>query len=203
MTTLGKALLRSITPTTAQKMVTLLVATTLDPASIGPASTLLAMPGWLPGPSLPVRMQRTPPSLSVFRDFLAPRFQADLDSVVTCWLVQDGMESYANGDVRLLKHNRSIVREDDLDIRWKDTTGEFVNETIFLSKHTAVSNRPALTVHPIGILNVLSFIIILGFNFISNVVLLIIFALCRRAPFIPGRDSSTRWKEWLGRHAES
>ncbi|XVF08891.1 hypothetical protein REPUB_Repub07fG0043300 [Reevesia pubescens] len=33
-------------------MVTLVVATSADPASIGPASTLLAMPGWHPGPSL-------------------------------------------------------------------------------------------------------------------------------------------------------
>lgn len=35
-------------------MVTLVVATTLDPASIGPASALLAMPGWHPGPFLQV-----------------------------------------------------------------------------------------------------------------------------------------------------
>lgn len=41
-------------------MVTLVVATTTDPASIGPASALLAMPGWHPGPLLQV-----PPSLSL------------------------------------------------------------------------------------------------------------------------------------------
>ena len=33
-------------------MVTLVVATTADPASVGPASALLAMPGWHLGPSL-------------------------------------------------------------------------------------------------------------------------------------------------------
>lgn len=57
-----------------------------------------------------------------------------------------------NKDVRLLKHDKSIVREDDLDRRWEEATGEVVNEVIFLSKHTAVSNRPALTIHPIGML---------------------------------------------------
>ncbi|XP_072970996.1 D-aminoacyl-tRNA deacylase [Typha angustifolia] len=97
-------------------MVVLVVATTADPASIGPASAFLAMPGWSPGPPL-----------------------------------AEGMESFANGEVRLLKHERSIVAEDDLDLRWEAATGEPVAEVIFLSRHTAVSSRPALTVHPIGI----------------------------------------------------
>ncbi|CAL9191161.1 unnamed protein product [Musa hybrid cultivar] len=96
-------------------MVTLVVATAADPASVGPASAFLAMPGWNPGPSIAI-----------------------------------GMESFANGSVRLLKHERSIVAEDDLDRRWEAATGEPVDEVIFLSRHTAVSNRPALTVHPIG-----------------------------------------------------
>ncbi|KAG6585258.1 D-aminoacyl-tRNA deacylase, partial [Cucurbita argyrosperma subsp. sororia] len=96
-------------------MVTLLVATTIDPASINPANELLAMPGWSPGPSL-----------------------------------QD-IKSFANRDVRLLLHDKSIVAEDDLDNRWEELTGEVVDEVIFFSRHTAVSNRPALTVHPIGV----------------------------------------------------
>ncbi|CAK9147910.1 unnamed protein product [Ilex paraguariensis] len=96
-------------------MVTLVVATTTDPASIGPASALLAMPGWHPGP-----------------------------------LIQD-MPSFVNKEVRLLQHNSSIVKEVHLDKRWEEATGEVVDEVIFLSKHTAVSNRPALTVHPIGV----------------------------------------------------
>ncbi|KAL5987462.1 D-aminoacyl-tRNA deacylase [Asimina triloba] len=96
-------------------MVTLVVATTADPASIGPASALLAMPGWNTGPS-----------------------------------VQD-IPSFVNGNIRLLKHDNSIVEEDYLDKRWEDATGEVVDEVIFLSRHTAVSNRPALTVHPIGV----------------------------------------------------
>ncbi|KAK2989243.1 hypothetical protein RJ640_013191 [Escallonia rubra] len=98
-----------------REMVTLVVATTTDPASIGPASALLAMPGWHPGP-----------------------------------LVED-MPSFVNREVRLLKHDNSIVKEDHLDKRWEAATGEVVDEVIFLSKHTAISNRPALTVHPIGV----------------------------------------------------
>ncbi|CAL9064036.1 D-aminoacyl-tRNA deacylase-like isoform X2 [Musa acuminata AAA Group] len=100
----------------AATMVTLVVATTADPASVGPASAFLAMPGWNPGPA-----------------------------------VAAGMESFANRAVRLLKHQTSIVEEDYLDRRWEAATGEHVDEVIFLSRHTAVSNRPALTVHPIGV----------------------------------------------------
>lgn len=96
-------------------MVILLVATTTDPASINPATALLAMPGWTPRPAL-----------------------------------QD-MKSFANQQVRLLQHDRGIVEEDHLDVRWEEATGEAVDELIFFSKHTAVSNRPALTVHPIGV----------------------------------------------------
>ncbi|KAH9772243.1 D-aminoacyl-tRNA deacylase [Citrus sinensis] len=97
-------------------MVILIVATTIDPASINPANALLAMPGWKPGP-----------------------------------FFQDDMKSFVNQKVRVLQHNKSIIAEDDLDKRWQEATGEVVGEVIFLSKHTAVSNRPALTVHPIGV----------------------------------------------------
>lgn len=61
-----------------------------------------------------------------------------------------GVSSFLNGEVRLLQHDKGIVEEDDLDRRWEEVTGQDVDEIIFLSKHTAVSNRPALTVHPIG-----------------------------------------------------
>ncbi|KAL7114816.1 hypothetical protein ACP275_04G145300 [Erythranthe tilingii] len=96
-------------------MVTLIVATSVDPASIGPAAALLSMPGWHPGPPL------------------------------------QEMSSFVNKEVRLLKHDKRIVLEDHLDKRWEEATGELVNELIFLSRHVAVSNRPALTIHPIGI----------------------------------------------------
>ncbi|KAK6133967.1 hypothetical protein DH2020_032288 [Rehmannia glutinosa] len=99
------------------KMVTLVVATTADPASINPAKALLAMPGWHPGPTL-----------------------------------EGGIRSFKNGDsLRLLEHDKFIIEEDDLDLRWESATGETVVELFFLSRHAAVSNRPALTIHPIGV----------------------------------------------------
>ncbi|CAN7124908.1 unnamed protein product [Brassica rapa subsp. narinosa] len=99
-------------------MVTLIVATTYDPASINPAAALLAMPGWTTGPTLP-----------------------------------PNIKSFTNQQTRLIQHDVSIVKEDDLDSRWEEATGEVVDEVIFLSRHTAASNRPALTVHPIGVLH--------------------------------------------------
>ncbi|KAH0939713.1 hypothetical protein HID58_007174 [Brassica napus] len=99
-------------------MVTLIVATTYDPASINPAKALLAMPGWTTGPTLP-----------------------------------PNIKSFTNQQTRLIQHDVSIVKEDDLDSRWEEATGEVVDEVIFLSRHTAASNRPALTVHPIGVLH--------------------------------------------------
>ncbi|KAG2261555.1 hypothetical protein Bca52824_068634 [Brassica carinata] len=103
---------------TKREMVTLIVATTSDPASINPAAALLAMPGWTSGPTLP-----------------------------------PDMKSFVNQQTRVIQHDGSIVEEDDLDSRWEEATGEAVDEVIFLSRHTAVSNRPALTVHPIGVLH--------------------------------------------------
>ncbi|KAJ4838510.1 hypothetical protein Tsubulata_030471, partial [Turnera subulata] len=108
----------------SNNMVTLLVATTRDPASINPATALLSMPGWLPCPS---------------------------SSSSSSSLPDEEMKSYANEGVRLLQHGKSIIEEDDLDARWEAATGEAVEEVIFFSKHTAVSNRPALTIHPIGV----------------------------------------------------
>lgn len=71
------------------------------------------------------------------------------------------MKSFVNEGLRVLLHGKSIVVEDDLDKRWEEVTGEVVDEVIFFSKHTAVSNKPALTVHPIG--NFLSILITLFF----------------------------------------
>lgn len=71
------------------------------------------------------------------------------------------MKSFVNEGLRVLLHGKSIVVEDDLDKIWEEVTGEVVDEVIFFSKHTAVSNKPALTVHPIG--NFLSILITLFF----------------------------------------
>lgn len=69
------------------------------------------------------------------------------------------MKSFVNEGLRVLLHGKSIVVEDDLDKRWEEVTGEVVDEIIFFSKHTAASNKPALTVHPIG--NFFSLLLIL------------------------------------------
>ncbi|XP_018723051.2 D-aminoacyl-tRNA deacylase-like [Eucalyptus grandis] len=61
-----------------------------------------------------------------------------------------GMLSFADEEVRLLKLENHLVREDHLDKRWEGATGESVDGAIFLSRHVAASNRPALTIHPIG-----------------------------------------------------
>lgn len=97
-------------------MVSLLVATKADPASIGPASALLSLiPSWTRGPDV------------------------------------DHNPTYKTGNVRMLQLSDHIVHYDLLEQRWESQTGERVSEIIFMSRHTAVSNRPALTVHPIGI----------------------------------------------------
>lgn len=97
-------------------MVSLLVATKADPASIGPASALLSLcPSWTPGPEV------------------------------------DHNPTYATGRVRMIQLQGKMVHEDLLEKRWEAQTGEKVEEIIFMSRHTAASNRPALTVHPIGI----------------------------------------------------
>ncbi|GKU95104.1 hypothetical protein SLEP1_g8506 [Rubroshorea leprosula] len=105
---------RAVCSKLSRTMVTLVVATTADPASIGSAASLLAMPGWQPGPSL------------------------------------QGAQSFVNKDVRLIKLDDRLVRENHLDRRWEEATGEVVNDVVFLSRHVASSTRPALTIHPIG-----------------------------------------------------
>ena len=62
------------------------------------------------------------------------------------------MKSFVNKQTRVIQHDGSIVKENDLDSRWDEAASIAVDEVIFLSRHTAVSNRPALTVHPIGML---------------------------------------------------
>ncbi|KAJ8430767.1 hypothetical protein Cgig2_017080 [Carnegiea gigantea] len=62
-----------------------------------------------------------------------------------------GVRSFVYGGVRLLKHDKSIVVEDDLDTCWEEATDENADNVIFLSKHATVSNCPALIVHPIGV----------------------------------------------------
>ncbi|KAJ1388917.1 D-aminoacyl-tRNA deacylase DtdA [Sesbania bispinosa] len=61
------------------------------------------------------------------------------------------LSSFMNEGMRVLLHGKGIVEEDDLGKRWEEVTEEAVDEVIFFNKHTAASNKPAFTVHPIGV----------------------------------------------------
>ena len=54
--------------------------------------------------------------------------------------------------VRMWILPRSVLQEDFLARRWKQATGEAVDEIIFPSRHSAASGRPSLTLHPIGVM---------------------------------------------------
>ena len=63
----------------------------------------------------------------------------------------EGAEVLAAGHVRLWCRTGTHLHEDNLDLRYADALGERVHEVLFLSKHVASSERPCLTVHPIGV----------------------------------------------------
>ena len=70
------------------------------------------------------------------------------------WLHRDDVESHRAfeiGNVRMWYLPKRILWEDHLDRRWYDATGETVREVIFPSRHAAVSGKPCLTLHPIGV----------------------------------------------------
>jgi D-aminoacyl-tRNA deacylase len=63
----------------------------------------------------------------------------------------EGHQAFCLKDVRLWFLPDRILWEDHLDDRWETSTGEVVREVLFPSRHSAVSGRPSLTLHPIGI----------------------------------------------------
>lgn len=63
----------------------------------------------------------------------------------------EGTPTYRRGRVRLWCRGGGHLQEDNLDERYAHATGESVEEVWFLSKHVASSERPCLTVHPIGV----------------------------------------------------
>ena len=70
------------------------------------------------------------------------------------WSKYDDVESqpaFAIGNVRMWFLPERILWEDHLDQRWNDATKETVREVIFPSRHAAVSGKPCLTLHPIGV----------------------------------------------------
>eukprot|EP00898_Chlorokybus_atmophyticus_P008945 jgi/Chlat1/9051/Chrsp94S08312 len=63
----------------------------------------------------------------------------------------EGNPTWRLASTRLWQLSKRTLDEDHLDERWKDATGESVQEAIFLSRHVASSGTPALTLHPIGV----------------------------------------------------
>ncbi len=63
----------------------------------------------------------------------------------------EGADLHTAGLVRLWCRTGTHLHEDDLDLRYTAARGEEVAEVLFLSKHVATSERPCLTVHPIGV----------------------------------------------------
>ena len=59
--------------------------------------------------------------------------------------------TYTKGRVRVWCRSGIHLDQDHLDRRWTASTGEAVEDVLFLSKHAAASGRPCLTVHPIGV----------------------------------------------------
>ena len=60
-------------------------------------------------------------------------------------------QRFQSGNVTHVVSTKRILWQDDLDRRWDDATKETVNEVIFPSRHAAVSGKPCLTLHPIGV----------------------------------------------------
>lgn len=64
----------------------------------------------------------------------------------------EGHPAFTRLHVRMWILPGSVLREDFLARRWKQATGEAVDEIIFPSRHSAASGRPSLTLHPIGVM---------------------------------------------------
>ena len=58
----------------------------------------------------------------------------------------------ARHQVRMWWLPDGCLREDHLDLRWQQATGEVVDEVIFPSRHSAASGQASLTLHPIGVM---------------------------------------------------
>ncbi len=82
------------------------------------------------------------PSVNMKKSLLSMHDWEDMGS--------DGVNSYcSNGDTVMVTIPDMHIRHEDLD-REAEEFGVVVDEVIVMSKHSAKSGRPALTVHPIG-----------------------------------------------------
>ncbi|MBT59965.1 MAG: hypothetical protein CMA63_00250 [Euryarchaeota archaeon] len=85
---------------------------------------------------------------------IASTNQADALQEIGGWTSQgmvEGYPAFSNLDARMWILPGNILSQDFLAQRWKKATGESVSEIIFPSRHSAVSGRPSLTLHPIGV----------------------------------------------------
>jgi D-aminoacyl-tRNA deacylase len=64
----------------------------------------------------------------------------------------ESMPTYSNKFARMWVFPEGVLREDHVDLRWYEATGERVSEVIFPSRHVAESGRACLTLHPIGVM---------------------------------------------------
>ena len=64
----------------------------------------------------------------------------------------EGRKAYSNMHARMWYVEDGALWEDDLDKRWQEHTGDFVDEVVFPSRHSAASGKPSLTLHPIGVM---------------------------------------------------
>ena len=92
--------------------------------------------------------------IAINSDDIASTNQAKYLLQSSSWEEQPGVESYpcySFENVRMWFLPERILWEDHLDQRWLHATGETVTEVIFPSRHAAVSGKPCLTLHPIGV----------------------------------------------------
>ena len=92
--------------------------------------------------------------IAVNSDDIASTNQAKYLLQSISWEEQLSVEShpcYSFQNVRMWFLPKRILWEDHLDQRWLQATGETVTEVIFPSRHAAVSGKPCLTLHPIGV----------------------------------------------------
>lgn len=86
---------------------------------------------------------------------IASTNQADALRRFEEWVELEPVENqpaFGRMNVRMWILPGSVLREDFLARRWKNATGESVDEIIFPSRHSAASGRPSLTLHPIGVM---------------------------------------------------
>ena len=63
------------------------------------------------------------------------------------------LEVYTSGSNYLWWKKESALFEDHIDEKFSSAIGIVPDEVLFLSRHSAASGKPCLTVHPIGVLD--------------------------------------------------